>query len=413
MTKLKVVILCLILALTALCAVGCMPVISAYDIAVENGFTGTEEQWLLSLRGKDGTDGSSLNIDDIYARATEEGYTGSYLDFIKEFFGFEMSPDNSAAVSKGLRSAVLVRCFFGSSAYGQAGAGVIYKINKESKSAYIITNYHVVYSSSGKTQTNIADKITVVPYGESEINAVYVGGTATYDIAVLKVESDYFTSDVAAAVKVADSNNISVGQTAIAIGNPAASGMSVTQGIISVDSEYITMSDIENSAKSVDMRVMRIDAPVNSGNSGGGLFDANGDLIGIVNAKISDSSIENMAYAIPSSIATAVADNIIRNTVFKKGTIGISVQSVDSKAYIGSDGLIKVSESVVIASVDGAATGKLEVGDVILSINFDREIAVTRQFHVIDAVLRTTPGDAVTFTVLRDGEEVSVQVICG
>ncbi|MCH5163514.1 MAG: serine protease [Clostridiales bacterium] len=418
--KFKGVILSLLLVLTLVFAVGCE---SAYDIAVRNGFVGSEQEWLQSLQGTNGADGADVTINDIYTKAVESGFEGSYLDFLKEYMTFTEAPDNSAAISKGLQSAVLVYCKFYKNTgfwnvsdddeFAQAGAGVIYRLNKEQGSAYIMTNYHVVYSSDSNVKNKISNEITVTPYGGEPINVTYVGGSATYDIAVLKAENEYFSSDVPTAVTVATPNDISVGQTVIAIGNPAGRGISATQGIISVDSEYITMSAIDNASDYVTMRVMRIDAAVNSGNSGGGLFDASGNLIGIVNAKTSDTSIENMAYAIPSSIATAVADNILKNNgTFKKGTVGITIKAQNSKGYIGSDGLIKIEETVVIEDATGGAKGKLYKGDIILSVNLDHEVIVTRQFHAIDPLLSSAPGDTVTFKVLRGGEEVTVEVVC-
>lgn len=420
MSKLKRIILPVIIAVCFIFAVGCTSTQSAYDLAVKNGFEGTEEQWLLSLKGKDGADGADLKIKDIYDEAIENGFEGSYMEFLNEFLSYEEAPDNSAAITKGLRSAVLVYCrftrntssIFDSREYAQAGAGAIYRINKAESSAYIITNYHVVYSAESNSQNKISSSITVTPYGGSEIPVTYVGGSATYDIAVLQAENSYFSSDFPLAVSVADSNSITVGQTAIAIGNPAGNGLSATQGIISVDSEYIVMNDIENASSYVQMRVIRIDAAVNSGNSGGGLFDAQGDLIGIVNAKSSDDTIENMAYAIPSSTATAVADNIIKNIVFNKGTVGITVSIKDTRGYLDENGFVKIAETVVVGSTEGAARGKLFAGDIILSVKLNKEIKVTRQFQVIDAILASSPGDTVTFIVLRGDKEVEVEVVC-
>ena len=296
--------------------------------------------------------------------------------------------------------------------YAQAGAGVIYKINKTSGSAYIITNYHVVYSSESVTQSKISGLISIIPYDGNKLDATFVGGSAEYDIAVLEVENSYFSSDFPVAVTVADSNEVTVGQTAIAIGNPAGQGLSATEGIISVDSEYIAMSDIENPSASVTMRVMRIDAAVNSGNSGGGLFDSQGNLIGIVNAKSSDNTIENMAYAIPSAVATAVAENILKNIVFKKGIVGITLEIKSSTCYLDENGRARISETIAVRSVEGAASGILQTGDIITSVKLDKEIRVTRQFHVIDALLSSSPGDAVVFKVLRNGKEVEATVIC-
>ena len=188
--------------------------------------------------------------------------------------------------------------------------------------AFVITNYHVVYDSDSDTDNHVSDQIYLYLYGMEDeayaIPATYVGGSANYDIAVLRVEqSEVLKSAVdsgsAAAVTVGDSDVVLPGETAIAIGNPSAtglSGLSVTRGIVSVDSEYITMTAADDSGE-VSFRVIRIDAPVNSGNSGGGLYNDAGELIGIVNAKINSVELESIGYAIPSNVARAIADNII------------------------------------------------------------------------------------------------------
>lgn len=412
MTKFKNIIICLMILLTVVFASGCT--ISAYDIAVKNGFNGTEQEWLDSLQG---TDGTNVNIKDIYDEAYKNGYEGTYLEFIKEYLTFEEGQDNSAAISIAMKSAVIVYCEFNSSGYfgsqnkyAQAGSGIIYKIDKNSKIAYIITNYHVVY---GSKNGEISNNIKLYPYGNYEISATYIGGTPQYDIAVLKAENDYFTNGFAQPAIVANVNDISIGQTAIAIGNPEGHGLSVTQGIISVESEYIKMSDIVNSFQEVEMRVIRVDAAVNSGNSGGGLFDAHGQLIGIVNAKSADSSNENLSYAIPVSIACGVADNIIKNGKFAKGTLGISLLGENVKAYLDENGLVKLSETVLVKSVDGASKGKLEIDDIIKSVTVnDKTVEVKRTYHVVDAVLSASPGETVTLVIIRNGTEKEVSITC-
>ena len=297
--------------------------------------------------------------------------------------------------------------------YGQQGSGVIYAINKEQGSAYIITNYHVVYSSDSDTQTRVSNEITISPYGGSAISVTYVGGSAQYDIAVLKATDDYFSSTFPLAINLVN-GDVTIGQSAIAIGNPAGEGLSATQGIISVESEEIIMEDIENSSSYVSTRVMRIDAAVNSGNSGGGLFNSAGELIGIVNAKSSDTSIENMAYAIPASIVSAVADNIIKNNGnFNKGTVGITITVTQTTGYLDENDCVRIAETVVISQVSGAASGLLQANDVVKAITiYGQTITVNRMFHLTDPILRTLPGDSVTITVERSGQTVDVTVVC-
>lgn len=341
---------------------------------------------------------------------------------------------NLLAASRGLLSAVSVISHFKiTRSYGgsiwsppstatqdesSAGAGVIYKLDKNTGDAYIITNHHVVYYEGSDSADDISDNIEIYIYGKEyadyKIPATYVGGSATYDIAVLKVtESAILRESFATEATFANSNDVSVLETVIAIGNPASSGISATVGCVNVDSEEIT---IENKV----LRVMRIDAAVNGGNSGGGLFNTKGEVVGIVNAKITSTSIDNIGYAIPSNIAKYVADNIIyydaqnpeNDSVFRL-LLGIQVAIKDSSAvYDAETGKVHTKEIVKIAAVnEGVAQGKLMVDDVIKSISIDGTVyEVTRTFNVVDAMLTARNTSSVVLNVVRGGADMSVTI---
>ena len=330
--------------------------------------------------------------------------------------------DVTLATSKGLRSSVSIFCTFGesNSPYYSAGSGVIFKLDKGNGNAFIITNYHVVYDNA----EGISDDISVYLYGgeyaDGEIKAVYVGGSLNYDIAVLYVEnSEIIKSSCAIATDIADSDRISVGQTAIAIGNAEGYGLSASNGVISVDSEYIDMIAPDD-VTAASYRVMRIDTAVNHGNSGGGLFNAQGQLIGIVNAKIIDDNVENIGYAIPSTLAVAVANNIIDNcfekdcSTLQRCLLGITIVTQSSSAvYDESTGIVSTVESrgVVEVSKGSIAYGIVEADDILVSATLNgitKEI--TRQFHVIDLMINARVGDTLYLTVLRDGETVTVSI---
>ncbi|MBR2381163.1 MAG: trypsin-like peptidase domain-containing protein [Clostridia bacterium] len=353
--------------------------------------------------------------------------------------------DITSATARGLQSAVSVYCTFtmtygGNSfwnptpttqTYYSSGSGVIYNVDKDGN-AYVLTNYHVVYDADSDTDNHISEKIYIYLYGlENEsyaIEAKYVGGSPNYDIAVLKVTENEiikngFNAGTVAAAELADSNNITPGNTAIAIGNPTSSselgGISATNGVVSVDSEYITMTAADERSE-VTYRLIRIDTPVNAGNSGGGLYNAEGKLIGIVNAKISTSSIENIGYAIPSNVVRAVADNIIyysQNGSYSnvmRCILGITVTTDEMSTYYDTQkGILQKLESVIIAEITngGLADGKLQANDVIKSIKInEKTVDVTRQHHLIDTMLDVRVGDEVVFTVLRNGEEIAVSI---
>ncbi len=348
------------------------------------------------------------------------------------------------AAAKGLRSAVSVYCNFtvttlGGSlwnpypvtqTYSQTGSGVLYQCESNG-SAFIITNFHVVYNAASDNESNISESIYLYLYGmESEkyaIPALYVGGSSQYDIAVLRVEKSEIlaaalSSQVAAPVTVGSYEGVVPGEAVVAIGNPSAtglSGISVTKGIISVDSEYITMSSIDGTGQDT-FRVIRTDTPINGGNSGGGMYNVKGELVGIVNAKITHSSIENIGYAIPVSVACGVAENLIANCYNQENTgvvraaLGVTLSENElSTKFDPETGLITRKEEIAVASVaeNSIAAEYLQAEDVLLSLTLQgKTTEIYHAYHYLDAMLWAREGDTVTLTVLRDGEEITVHI---
>ena len=344
--------------------------------------------------------------------------------------------EENVAVAKALLSSVSVRCVFKTASYGtsyqpgvtgvrektSAGSGVIYKLDKNVGDAYIITNYHVVYHSQSNTENRISNNITVYLYGqESEdyaISATYIGGSMNYDIAVLKVEGSRIIAESnAMPITFADSDSVQVLDKAIAVGNPENLGISATLGRINVESEYINMEGADGTT-AIQIRVMRMDTAVNSGNSGGGLFNNRGELIGIVNAKLNNS--EGMNYAIPSNFVKCVADNIL---YYCDGTnlegvyrcyLGINVSA--NRLYTEYDkelGVVYKREEVAVAVVDneGLAKDVLQVGDIINTITIDGvKHRVTRMYIVTDAMLSAKVGSTVVMNVTRAGVTFDVSV---
>lgn len=331
---------------------------SAYQVAVENGFQGSEEDWLKSLHGADGKDGGDLDIEEIYAAAAKNGYEGSFLEFLKEYLSADINEDNNTdAIAHNLMSSVKIYSAFGNTVrvgggplattkttYAIAqGSGVIYDLNRDAGNAIIITNYHVVYdyeSDNGVADSidlylyggldgysvtrNYSGEVTAYSAGGSSIHATFVGGASEYDIAVLEVQgSEVLRNSSAEEAVVGSSDAVVAGEKVFAVGNAEGEGISVTSGAISVDSEYITIqsilgeTDSSGNLKEISYRVMRTDAAINSGNSGGGLYDAQGKLIGITNAKQMDTpnkdgsihSVDNMGYALPITQVVGVVEN--------------------------------------------------------------------------------------------------------
>ena len=366
---------------------------------------------------------------------TVAGDTYVTVEEVKDYGDIVINSNQSSdilAASKALLSSVSISAIFtkknanssGLKEYYAMGSGVIYKMDKKNGDAYIITNYHVVYDSAANTTNRISNEINVYLYGQEfadyAIPATYVGGSMQCDIAVLKVKgSTVLMKSNAVAASFANSDDIAVLETAIAVGNPEGNGISATVGHVNVDSEYITMLGSDNKT-SIELRVIRTDAAVNSGNSGGGLFNAKGELIGIVNAKVADTSVDNIGYAIPSNVAKYFTQNIID---FCDGTaketpyrcyVGIMVQNAEAYTVIDEQtGKIRKMEKVSVKSLADKthAKGVLEEGDVITAITIDgKKYEVTRLFHVTDNMLNARPGSSVVFHVIRDGKAIETKL---
>lgn len=335
------------------------------------------------------------------------------------------------SASKALLSSVSIQCEFrgkiGSERYASSGSGVIYKLDKEKGDAYIITNYHVVHDDQSNTPNKISSAIYVWLYGQEyrgdgfedyAMNAEFVGGSSQYDIAVLKISSNtHLMASSAAAASFADSNEVSVLEKVVAIGNPAGNGISATVGYVNVDSEQIDLDGINNDA---EFRVIRTDAAVNSGNSGGGLFNLEGNVIGIVNAKMANESVDNIGYAIPSNIAKGVAENILyycdgtKEECPKRVLMGIKIKPANSRTvYNEETGKVRIYDTVVVDSVEINAAVKniVEAGDIINSITVDGvKYEVSRTFHVVDAMLNARLTSKVTLNITRGGETMDVNI---
>jgi serine protease Do len=208
--------------------------------------------------------------------------------------------------------------------------------------------------------------------------------------------------------KVGDSDKVIVGEKVYVVGNPEGAGIAVTSGAISVESEYITMMSTDGK-RSVDYRVIRTDAAINGGNSGGALYNAKGELIGIVNAKSVGDDMDNMGYALPISSVKHVCKNIFDNGgLVKRAMLGVMVSMESCKVEFDENGHLRKTETFVVAeeatSMTAAAYGKLKTGDVFryIIINGGEKIYLTRQYQLNDVLMQVRKGDVVTLGVERE-----------
>lgn len=261
-----------------------------------------------------------------------------------------------------------------------AGSGVILTAD-----GYIVTNHHVIEDAS---------TVTIRTQDGTEYNAVLVGTDPKTDLAVIKVEAQGLTP-----VDFADSDSIQVGELAVAIGNPLGElGGTVTSGIISATGREIT---IDGEA----MNLLQTSAAVNPGNSGGGLFDGNGNLVGVVNAKSSGVGVEGLAFAIPANTVREVTDDIINNGyVTGRPQFGISVIEISDPRDLLTYRLNR--PGIYIAEVKNSASG-FKAGDRIVSVD---GVEIETSGDVSAALNSHEVGDTVTVTVERDGQNTDVSV---
>ena len=280
--------------------------------------------------------------------------------------------------------------------YGQnqvesgAGSGVII-----SSDGYILTCAHVVDGASTITVT----------IGDKDYTATLVGEDTTSDIAVIKIDADGLTP-----ATVGNSDSLKVGQSVMAVGNPLGElGGTVTGGMISALNRSVT---IQGSSSVNTMSLIQMDASVSPGNSGGGLFNMNGELIGIVNAKSSSSDAEGLGFAIPINDAIKVAQELLENGyVTGRPYLGITYLAV-TDAQTASQLGVNAYGVYVVEVVKGGPAEKagLQAGDRIVSVD-GTEIASKDDLGTL--MQKHAAGDTLSITIARDGQMQTVNVTLG
>lgn len=263
-----------------------------------------------------------------------------------------------------------------------------------STDGYIITNYHVIDG---------VEDITVSFADGSTYDAVVVGGEEENDIAVLKIEAEGLT-----AVVLGDSDALSVGEPVVAIGNPLGElTFSLTVGYVSAKDRNVTVDD------GTIMNMIQTDVAINSGNSGGPLFDQYGQVVGIVSAKYSGSSsssttIEGIGFAIPfADVDNMVTDIIEYGYVTGKPNVGVLMNDVDSTASMRYGIPQGVYVEAVLEGSCADAAG-ITQGDIITGVD---ESLITTSDQLSSAIKTYRAGDSVTFEVYRNGETMTVEAI--
>ena len=280
--------------------------------------------------------------------------------------------------------------------YGQsqvesgAGSGVII-----SSDGYILTCAHVVSGASNIT----------VSIGDKDYPATLVGEDTTSDIAVVKVDATGLTP-----ATVGNSDNLKVGESVMAVGNPLGElGGTVTSGIVSALNRSVS---IQGSSSVNTMSLIQMDASVSPGNSGGGLFNMNGELVGIVNAKSSDSDAEGLGFAIPVNDAVKVAQELLENGyVTGRPYLGISYYAVTDAQTAAQLG-VNAYGVYIVEVVKGGPADKagLQAGDRIVSVD-GSEVATQSDLGTL--MQDHKAGDTIEITVARGGQMQTVSVTLG
>ena len=275
--------------------------------------------------------------------------------------------------------------------YQASGSGFII-----TSDGYILTNYHVI--SGSKT-------VTVATYDHNTYDAKVIGYDASNDIAVIKIDAENLKP-----VTLGDSDTLRVGENVYAIGNPLGElTFSLTGGIVSALSRNV------QTEAGTSMSLIQTDCAINSGNSGGALFNTRGEVIGITNAKYSSSGmgseaeIDNIGFAIPINSVKRIVTSIIENGYVLKPYIGITVSplSEETANITGIKAGAVVQDVTEDAPADKAG---LKSHDVIVKVG---DTDINDSNDLVQVISKSDPGDVLTFHIYRQGQEITLDVEIG
>ena len=310
------------------------------------------------------------------------------IDSSKELTAAEVYAANVNSTVGIVTSAVTTNFWGQQTQSAAAGSGFIF-----TDDGYIITNYHVIEG---------ANSVTVSTYDGTQYDAKIIGYDESNDVAVLKVEAEGLTP-----VVIGSSSKLNVGDNVVAIGNPLGElTFSLTAGAVSALNRDVTMSSGST------QELIQTDCAINSGNSGGALFNMYGEVVGITNAKYSGSSgsgasIDNIGFAIPMDDVYNIITSIIEKGYIEKPYIGVSVISVSDETQ--KYGLPQGAAVQSLTDDGPAKAAGLQVNDIITKVN-DTEI--TSSNDLVKTIGACKPGDRITLTLYRQGQtmEISLEV---
>ena len=278
-----------------------------------------------------------------------------------------------------------------------SGSGIII-----SEDGYILTNNHVVDSSSESTYYDISEatsvKVTLSTGDNQTYDAKIIGKDSQTDLAVLKIEATGLT-----AAEFADSDSVKIGEFTMAVGNPLALGTTITCGVVSAINREV------DDGEGTKFKCIQTDAAINSGNSGGALVNSKGQVIGVNTLKVASTGVEGIGFAIPINSTVKVIDELKTYSKVRRPYIGISGRNIDEKIAKAHN----LVEGVYVYSVEefsAAEKAGLKSGDVITAIDGKDiktmdELNEVKNSHAI--------GDTVTLKIYRDGKSQEVKLTLG
>lgn len=290
----------------------------------------------------------------------------------------------------GITTSITTNYFGYQTTAAASGSGFVLTEN-----GYILTNYHVVED---------ANSVKVTMYDNSSYQADVIGYDSSNDVAVLKIDAENLTP-----VIIGDSDALNVGDSVVAIGNPLGElTFSLTSGSVSALDRPVTFSNSQT------MRLIQTDCAINSGNSGGALFNMYGEVIGITNAKYSASgsstsaSIENIGFAIPINTVKSIYESIIEKGYVSKPYIGVTVGTVSEEAK----GYGLPAGATVRTIVEGSPAEKagLEINDIITEAD---GTGIESSSDLVAAVADKQIGDVIKLKVYRQGETIDISLTIG
>lgn len=274
------------------------------------------------------------------------------------------------------------------------GSGIII-----SEDGYILTNNHVINSSSTSSYYSIgeATKVSVFLYNdETEYQATVVGTDEQTDLAVIKIEKTGLT-----AAELGDSDSVQVGEFSMAIGNPLGMQSSVTGGLISAVNRKVTDSDGKT------YTLIQTDAAINSGNSGGALVNSKGQVIGVNTLKVAQTGVEGMGFAIPINSAKPIYEQLIQYNKVKRPYIGITGRDLD-EATASKNNLVQGIYVVTVEEYSAAEKAGIQRGDVIVKAD-GQDIKTMNELNEIKN--KHQIGDTMTVTINRNGQEKEITLV--